>query len=222
MNTPDPRGMTLWEMFLEWIRKLFRGPRQEAPASTGLPNPFEWEPGVPVALDVSHGPEFADALVRVENVRHSVRVIAGRHFDFIDYVLKVTPRQGDPGRVRIRCVPGSGDQWSSVLLRLHDEFAYAREFVELLEDPTGVFKIEDDPSGAPVEFTRLHGLTGPWQVSARDYTGKPAADTNEPAYANYKYWDYQRMAGSDEEFLFVEIDDQTGWTQLWRGGVFRL
>ena len=223
MNSPDPRGQTLWEMFLAWIRGHDHHADATISSDGSFQNPLEWEPGVPVPLDVSHGPEFTDALVRVESLRHTVRRVTGDSFDFTDYTLRVISKHQSESRVRVRCLPNGPDQWDKLLLRSHDEFAYAKEFTELLNDNTGVFTIEDDPGGQPVQFTRLHELHGPWQVSACEHTESPA-DPREPqsAFKKYDYWDYLRTTEAGEEFLFVEIDGQTGWTQLWRGSAFRL
>ncbi len=218
-----PEGRTLWEMFLDWARGSHGSSNGTHPVAypDSYPNPLEWEPGVPAPLNLSHGPEFGDALVVVETVRHVVRSLGGKSFDFIDYHLRITPRQGNVNYVRVRCLPSAEHGWDKLLLRRHDEFSYDQDFEALLEDPTGIFNIEDDPSGVPTQFTRLNQLQGPWEASACEHhhASSEAAARKEP-FKKFRYWDYSRPVAGGDEFLFVEIDGQSGWTQLWRGSSF--
>ena len=219
----NPEGRTLWEMFLDWMRGSHVNGTHPTDYPDNYPNPLEWEPGVPAPLNVSHGPEFMDALAVVEAVRHVVRKLGGKSFDFIDYQVRITPRQGSVSHVRVRCLPNSEGGWEKLLLRRHDEFSYAEDFESLLDDPTGVFNIEDDPSGVPAQFSRLNQLQGAWDAAACEHHFAPddAAAKQEP-FKKFRYWDYGRPAAGGDEFLFVEIDGQSGWTQLWRGSAFVL
>jgi hypothetical protein len=221
-----PEGRTLWEMFLDWMRGRHQNGTHPDDYPSNYPNPLEWEPGVPAPLSAIHGPEFADSLAIVETVRHVVRKLGGQKFNFIDYHLRITPRQGDVSYARVRCLPKSeamDSDWDKLLLRSHDEFAYDKDFESLLEDPTGIFNIEDDPSGVPAQFVRLNQLQMAWSASACEHhqATEDAAAKREP-FKDFRYWDYSRPAAGGEEFLFIEIDGQSGWTELWRGSAFEL
>lgn len=240
-SPPDPRGSTLWEMFLQWMKN--RG-SSEPVAASSLLNPLDWVPGSPVSRDATHGPEFASSLTRVEELRQVVRRVSGQEFPFVDYVLRVSPRDAAPFRMRLRCLPDGQGGWQRLLLRLHDEFGFAADFVELLNDPSGVFTIQDDPPEIPpvagsgtgflpppipaeVSFQRLNDVTGPWNatvirqlegVAAPDGSSPGASSSGQTASGSMEYWDYLHV-GDDgaEEFLFVEIDGTNGWIQIWRG-----
>ncbi len=222
----NSEGRTLWEMFLDWMRGRHQNGTHPEEYPTDYPNPLDWFPGVPAPLSAIHGPEFADSLTVVETVRHVVRQLGGQKFDFIDYYLRINPRQGDVSYARVRCLPrsaASNSEWDHLLLRRHDEFAYDESFVSLLEDPTGIFNIEDDPSGVPAQFVRLHQLQTAWSAAACEHHQVPAqGESAAEPFKDFRYWDYSRSAAGGEEFLFIEIDGQSGWTQLWRGTAFEL
>lgn len=241
-STPDPRGSTLWEMFLQW--KKNRSSADQTMPSSPLANPLDWTPGTPVSLNATHGPEFASALTRVEELRHVIRREAGQEFPFVDYVLRVSPRDSAPFPVRIRCLPDGGGGWHRLLLRLHDEFGFAADFLEVLNDPGGTFNVEDDsPAGNPdaapvtVSFQRLNGITGPWHATVirqREAAGSPVSEDGGGSGAggaasgndqeikqetgSMEFWDFiHEHADGTEEFLFAEVDGSNGWTQIWRG-----
>lgn len=223
-SSPEhPEGRTLWEMFIDWMRGRNQNGTHPAEYPEGYPNPMEWTPGVPAPLNASHGTEFENSLIVVETVRHVVRKQGGKSFEFIDYHLRVTPRQGDVFHVRVRCAPNAAQGWDKMLLHLHDEFGYDQDFEALVNDETGIFNIDDDPSGMPAQFVRLNQLQGPWDAAACEHHRPPEdeADRKEP-FKNFRYWDYSRPMAGGEEFLFIEMDGQSGWTQLWRGGGFVL
>ncbi len=209
-------------MFSTWVQ---RGRSAQPPiipqmTNTPCPNPLDWSPGVPVPLNASHASDFENALVIPELQRHILRRVNGADYDFVDYDLRITPRQGEVSRVRIRCLQNGVHGWDTLLLRLHDEFAYDTGFRPLLDDPTGVFIVEDDPSGQPVDFSRLNSLRDPWEVQVCPRCAVSAP--GQPGPASFTYWDYSRQTDAEEEFLFIEQDGDTGWTRLWRGGVFRV
>jgi hypothetical protein len=215
-----PEGRTLWEMFQDWMHGSHGADHSEHRTSN-YQHPLDWAPGVPAPLNVSHGPEFADSLIVVETVRQVVRKLAGQSYDFIDYHIRVNPRQGQMTHVRVRCLPNSLGGWDKFLLRKHDEFSYDKDFETMLDDDSGVFNIDDDPSGQQVQFVRLNQLQGAWEAAACDHHNADNADESakEP-FKKFRYWDYSRPPSDNadaEEFLYIEIDGQTGWTELWRG-----
>lgn len=249
MSTPatsDPRGSTLWEMFLQWMKNRRSG--DPVSSSLLLANPLDWTPGAPVSLNVTQGPEFASALTRVEELRHVIRREAGQEFHFVDYVLRVSPRDAGPFKVRIRCLPDGQGAWHHLLLRLHDEFGFAADFLDVLNDPSGVFTVEDDapaassppapgaslpppvPGPLEVNFQRLNDVRGSWHATvihqrepldaeaSTTSASPPAPSGTTKDSGSMEYWDFLHIQDDGtEEFLFTELDGTTGWIQIWRG-----
>ncbi len=214
LNPDDPppaQGRTLWEMMQAKLRPGQKSPPDGSPPPS-YPNPLDWAAGVSAPLNESHGSEFKDSLILVSAVRHVVRELGKEHFDFIDYPLRITSRQGPVSHVCVRCLPNDTLGWDKFLLRRHDEFAYDPDFEELLADESGLFNIEDDTSGS-LQFARLHQLQGPWEATAYEHLSAATM----PAAKPFRYWDYSRMDLDGEELLFIEMDQSSGWTQLWRG-----
>lgn len=239
-SPPDPRGSTLWEMFLQWMKNR---KSSEPVNSAALANPLDWAPGTPVSLNATHGPEFGSALTRVEELRHVLRRVSGQEFHFVDYILRISPRDAEAFQRRVRCLPDGQGGWNRLLLRLHDEFGFAADFVEVLNDPSGVFTVQDDPPEAPpfangsgnvlpppipeeVSFQRLNDVTGPWNatvVHQRETVAEGSSQAGsggavQQETGSMEYWDWIHVhEDGTEEFLFVEIDGTNGWIQIWRG-----
>ena len=217
MSRDRQNTATLWEMFRQWLR---RGRKDEP--EINLPdhcrNLLDWPPGLPVD-DPDIIAAFPGSLVMLSAIRHSVRRVMGQDHHFADYILRITPRQNgaEPSVARLRVAAGG----PRLLLRLHDEFGFAEEFVAVVNDDTGIFQVDDDPSGEPARFERLNGVHGAWTTGVyeqgdEDKDGK-FDDTGLP-FHEMEFWDFIRAcADGTEEFLFVEIHQGTGWTQIWRG-----
>ena len=98
----------------------------------------------------------------------------------------------------------------------------------MVKDTTGLFKVTDDKSGAEATFSRINDLRESYQaavlvVSETTPDGKGAPGKVSPA--KVEYWDYWRDADigagkTAKEFVFVEMNSDTGWFQIWRGREF--
>jgi hypothetical protein len=116
----------------------------------------------------------------------------------------------------------------SLLLRLDDEFAFAEDFLGVVKDTTGIFEETDDKSGQKTTFSRINDLRESYVaavlvVAATTPDGKGAP--GKTTAAKLEYWDYWRDADlgggkTAKEFLFVEMNSDTGWFQIWRGREF--
>jgi len=206
----DPRGQTLWEMFLDWMRGRPRDdeesfaaePPREMVQPPPMPNPLEWQVGQTVQLAPQNGEAFARP-VTVRGMRQIVRRIGNQTFSFVDYRLQ------PPGRdeLRLRCVADNGGE-SRLLIECVDEFAAAPEFFNVVDDETGVFEITNDETGEVDRFERIHGLRGPYHAMARENEELTPVD----------YWDWVRQApDGSEEFVFVEFWKQRDRVEIWRG-----
>ena len=106
----------------------------------------------PVAVAYANGPEFADYNFTAQEIREYTRRIGGQEFRFTDYVLRgvntKSPDADDTLAARLRVVPNQAGAHDALLLRLYDEFAFAEDFLGVVKDTTGLFKVTDDKSGA--------------------------------------------------------------------------
>jgi hypothetical protein len=221
---PDNKGKTLWEMLLQRIHGSGNG--------AGIPfaNLLDLRVGSPVPVVFANGPEFADYDFAVQEIREYNRRIGGQEFRFTDYVLRGVSTKSfaaeDTLTARVRAVPNQAGAHDALLLRLYDEFAFAEDFLAVLKDPSGVFEAGDDDAGPKDTFTRINNLHESFEaavivISATTPDGKAAST----APVRVEYWDYWRDADiggghSAKEFLFVEMNAETGWFQIWRGREF--
>ncbi len=221
---PD-KGKTLWEMFLARIRG-------GNGAGLAFGNPLDLRIGSAVPVAFANGADFANRDFSVNEIREYNRQIGGQEFRFTDYVLRgVNAKSLDANDVltaRVRVVPNPAGGQDALLLRLYDEFAFAQDFLDVLKDSTGIFEVTDDPSGAKDTFKRVNDLRESYQaavlvVGATTPDGKAAPGKVSPL--KLEYWDYWRDAdigggNTAKEFVFVEMNSDTGWFQIWRGREF--
>ena len=201
-------------------------------AGIAFANPLDLRVGSPVVVAYANGPEFADYSFTVQEIREYTRRIEGQEFRFTDYVLRaVNTKSLDADATmtaRLRVVPNQAGAHDTLLLRLYDEFEFAEDFLGVVKDTTGLFKVTDDQSGAEATFSRINDLRESYQaavlvVGATTPDGKGATGKVSPA--KVEYWDYWRDADigggkTAKEFIFVEMNSDTGWIQIWRGREF--
>jgi hypothetical protein len=112
-----------------------------------------------------------------------------------------------------------------LLLRVYDEFAFAEDFLGVVNDTTGVFEVTDDESGAAQEFHRINDVRGSYEAAVLVISGTtPDGKASKSAAQKVEYWDYWRDVEvgdiTTKEFIFVEVNSDTGWFQIWRGREF--
>ncbi len=224
---PDKRGKTLWEILME---RLHRGSGNGQ--GIAFENPLDLRVGSAVAVPYSNGPELAGYDFAVQEIREYNRRIGEQTFPFTDYVLRgantKTFLDQDALTARLRTMPKAGAGHDSLLLRLYDEFGFAEEFLDVLKDTSGVFEAKDDQTGANDSFSRPNDLRDSYEASvlviaATNPDGK--AVPGKASALKLEYWDYWRdidigQGNKAKEFLFVEMNSDTGWFQLWRGREF--
>jgi hypothetical protein len=220
---PAPKGKTLWEMLCERLR---------AGNGAGIPfaNPLDLRVGALVPVSHANGPGFADYDFTLQEIRECSRHLEGGTFTFTDYVLRgVNTKSFDANAAlaaRIRVYPNAAGAHDALLLRLYDEFAFAEDFLGVLKDNTGRFEVTDDRTGAKESFTRLNGVLDSYQAAVLVVAGTtPDGKASQTSTAKLEYWDYSRelnLGGGTTaaEFLFAEMNSDTGWFQLWRGREF--
>jgi hypothetical protein len=162
----------------------------------------------------------------VKEMRQYERTIDGKQFLFTDYVLSAQPLKGDAVLVRLRVNPtgqtDGGPTHNLLVLRLFDEMAYDKGFHDVVSDTTK--KIEVTDNNVTQTYLRINDVQGPYKATVSvvraGQDGKVAEDALETA--QLEYWDYWREMPDEAgnpmvEFLFVEMDTNSGWFQLWRG-----
>jgi hypothetical protein len=223
---PEQKGKTLWEMLLERLHGSGNG------AGFAFANPLDLRVGSPVPVAYANGPEFSDYNFTVQEIREYTRRIEGREFRFTDYVLRgvntKSPDADNTLAARLRVVPNQAGANDALLLQLYDEFEFAEDFLGVVKDTTGLFKVKDDKSGVEETFSRINDLRESYQaavlvVSETTTDGKGA--TGKVAPVKVEYWDYWREADigggkTAKELIFVEMNSDTGWFQIWRGREF--
>jgi hypothetical protein len=223
----DPKGKTLWEMFLQRIH-------HGGSNGSGIPfyNPRDVQVGAAMPIAYSNGPEFAGYDFEVREIREYNRRIDGQEYRFVDYVLRGVNNKSfdaaDTIDAKVRAVPNLSGAHDALLLRLEDEFAFAEDFLTVVQDQTGIFEITDDDSSAKATFTRINDLKESYVaavlvVAATTPDGKAVAGKFSPV--QIEYWDYWRDAdigggNTAKEFVFVEMNRESGWFQIWRGREF--
>jgi hypothetical protein len=223
---PEQKGKTLWEMLLARLQGGGNG------AGVAFANPLDLRVGSPVAVAYANGPEFADYAFTVQEIREYTRRIQGQEFRFTDYVLRgvnaKTCDADDAPTVRVRVVPNQAGGHDSLLLQLYDEFEFSEDFLGVVKDTTGLFKVTDDKSGAETTFSRINDLRESYQAAVMvvpETTPDGKGATGKVSPAKVEYWDYWRDADigggkTAKEFIFVEMNSDTGWFQIWRGREF--
>jgi hypothetical protein len=225
---PDKKGKTLWEMLCERVRGGGKGNG----AGIAFANPLDLRVGSAVPVAYSNGPEFADYNFTVGEIREYTRRIGGQEFRFTDYVLRGTNTKSmdadDAKAARVRVVPNQAGAHDALLLCVYDEFEFAEDFLGVVKDTTGQFKITDDKSGAEATYSRINDLRESYEAAVMVVTETTADGKGAPGKispARIEYWDYWRDAEigggkTAKEFVFVEMNSDTGWFQIWRGREF--
>jgi hypothetical protein len=218
------KGKTLWEMLMERLHGHGNG------SGTVFYNPLALSVGAAFTVPHVNGPEFAKYDFTVAEIREYTRRINGQDFRFTDYLLRgVDTKSFDANEVlqaRIRVVPNQAGAQDSILLRLEDEFAFSEDFLDVLKDQSGIFEIKDDESGQSEKFSRINDLRESYEAAVlivSETTAEGKAAKMSPA--KLEYWDYWRdvkLEGGKtaKEFIFVEMNSDTGWFQIWRGREF--
>jgi len=225
---PDAKGKTLWEMLQDRVRAKSNGNG----AALGFNNPLDLRIGSPMPMAFANGPEFADYDFSVQEIREYTRRMGEQTFSFTDYVLHGAHTKTFDADLamtaRVRVVPNAPGGHDSLLLSLWDEFAFAETFLAVVKDTTGKFAIKDDKSGATENFSRINDLLDSYEAAVlvvAETSSEGKAPPGKISTVKLEYWDYWRdvdigLGKTAKEFLFVEMNSDTGWFQIWRGREF--
>jgi hypothetical protein len=213
------KGRTLWEMLLD---------RLKGPVEFEYYNPLRARVGSAATIDLV---EWRELNFFVESIHEYKRTIGGRQFLFADYALRARPLAGEPVLVRLRLHPvddpdrAAGLTHHVLLLRLEDEAPYSEELHKVVNDPSGTFQVREDDQ-VQAEYRRVNDVATPYTAEVtvvRDANLDKRVDRDEVEKRRVEYWDYWREVKDEagqprREFLFVEMDAENGWFQVWAGG----
>jgi hypothetical protein len=225
---PAKTGKTLWEMLMDRVHGSGSG------NGSGIPfyNPLDLRVGSALNIPYSNGAEFANYDFQVKEIREYTRRIGEQDFRFTDYWLSGTNTKSfsaeDMLQARVRSVPNAAGAFDSLLLRLNDEFAFAEDFLEVVKDDSGIFEVTDDESGKKETFHRINDLKTSYEavvLAISETTSEGKAASGKTKAVKLEYWDYWRDADlgggkTAKDFVFVELNSDTGWFRIWRGCEF--
>jgi len=168
-----------------------------------------------------------------EILEYSIKVGSSIH-KMVDYVLLSRPIDKPDFTIRLRVVPNS-DSKSQITHRvmamsLYDDLSYNEGLHDVVRDVTLKFVVDDDKDDTDAsndtheEFWRVNDVKSSYISSVKslvDNNGDGKVAAEEIAKSQIEFWDYSRMTEMDgvetEEFLFVEMNKDSGWFQIWRG-----
>jgi hypothetical protein len=225
---PAKTGKTLWEMLMDRVHGSGSG------NGSGIPfyNPLDLRVGSALNIPYSNGAEFANYDFQVKEIREYTRRIGEQDFRFTDYWLSGTNTKSfsaeDMLQARVRSVPNAAGAFDSLLLKLNDEFAFAEDFLQVVKDDSGIFEVTDDESGKKETFHRINDLKTSYEavvLAISETTSEGKAASGKTKAVKLEYWDYWRDADlgggkTAKDFVFVELNSDTGWFRIWRGCEF--
>jgi hypothetical protein len=163
--------------------------------------------------------------------RFTVKEIKEYSFDIksdykmVDYILESRPLDKENLEIRLRVVPdnksNSRFDVKCLVLNLYDEFEYSDDFLGVVQDENKKFVIDDDKSDddpsndVHEEYWRVNDVGSSYVSSVL------AKNAEKEVKSKVEFWDYSRNTEVDgievEEFVFVEMNKENGWFQIWRG-----
>jgi hypothetical protein len=201
------QGRTLWEIFTKSLRS--------EPPAPQIYNPLKAGRGSLVTIDLTG---FYNKTFRVDSITEFKRTIHGSEFVFVDHNLA----GGDDNRkIKVRVSSPSGMKATPdhvIVLVQEDEFAYSREFEQVMGDcqQKGKFVVDDDEAKTHEEFFRINEVVEPYEAAL---TTQPESSMDRKSV---RYWDFWRetqdeAGGKKVEYIFVEMDKDSAMFQIWRG-----
>lgn len=146
-----------------------------------------------------------------------------------DYNLISRPIDGEELQIKLRVVLDLDRQRVLVLTKF-DEFEYDDGFIAVLNDKEKKFVIDDDMDDEDAsndiheEYWRVNDVAYSYTAKVKtlhDKNEDAKIDDSEVEESEVKFWDYSRITSKEgvniEEFVYVEMNNKTGWFQIWRG-----
>lgn len=185
---------TLWEYLNEKLRKK-KEPNSVLPL---VHNELELQVGQFLTVPI----DYEDTELQISRIEEVSRLVNGQEFKLTDYWFKSVDN------LRLRAIDEQQDKrddncW---LFARYDQFAFSEEFVETVRNARNSFLALDSDG---MEFFSTSPSLEPYVACVKSFGGKPRT---------VRYWDFVRTTSNGSiEVLIVELDDATGWTELWHG-----
>lgn len=224
--------MKLYEILLRKIGVLTDAPTpQEKMEEEKIYNPIGSKVGGVVKIDSI---DLRDHRFTVKEIREYSVGIGGATHRMVDYILLSRPIGKADFMVRLRVVPNPDSKsritHRAMVMSLYDDLAYNEGLHDVVRDDTLKFVVDDDKDDADEsndtheEFWRVNDVRSSYVSKVKvlaDADGDGKVVSDEVSKIQIEFWDYSRMTEMDgvetEEFVFVEMNKDTGWFQIWRG-----
>ena len=197
-------------------------------------NPLDVRLGDIVSLDCL---DWRDLDFQVTQFRVVTRKIGRDEFPFTDYYLLHRGTGDDEVRCILRYIPldepdpDAGRTHTVLLLHQVDEFEHNQEVLDVLAQNAGYTHFTPAPEGSEEEWVenqfpfRVNDLEIPYDCSVdlvKDENHDGEVEDDEVKSFSLTYWDFWRTVsaeggGDTTEYLFVEVDQGDGWTELFQG-----
>lgn len=200
--------------FVIWLVYVNRPGRSAArpPEETPVYNPLSAQCGSFVTINEL---PFRGKNYRVAEIQQYDHDVGGKRFPLVNYVL-----QSGEEVVRLRAIPFE-DRWKALLLTLYDDLAYNEGLHNVVRDDTLKFVVDDAEAGLHEEYWRVEDVRESYKARVTILRGENKDATPEVLHAQLEYWDYWRDTEVDgvkvTQYLYVEMNGETGWFQVWRG-----
>jgi hypothetical protein len=205
-------------MLLEWV---------QGPLELKYYNPWRARIGAAVMIDAL---ELREQSFFLREIRDYKRTIGTKEFRFVDYVLRARPLGENDIWVRLRLNPVAdptkvaGITHDVLLLKLDDEMAYNEDLHRVVNDDTQRFQVLENGKVLE-EYWRINDVRSPYRADVsliQDTNDNHKVEKGEIEKLRVDYWDYGRevkdeAAQPHTEFLFVEMNADDGWFQIWKG-----
>ncbi|QEH35039.1 hypothetical protein OJF2_35840 [Aquisphaera giovannonii] len=241
MSSANGKGRTLFEMLTG------RNKRDMTAQELQVHNPLQAKVGWSVS--VNYDPDLSGYRFYIESIWVWETRIGEQTFHHTDYNLKAAAAVGQDGpvRLKLRLIPDEESPHDlghrfQVLRPYMDfgwKFAEENNFLDVLADEEGVFKILADRDGNPIDedqqptYWRVDDVRDPYRCRVtilEDADGDGSVQKDELKHADYLVWDYHRDTTDEttrqayREFLNVEEeveyddgDAQCVWFTIYTG-----
>lgn len=205
---------TLWEMLKS---------KAKGPVELQITNPLKLKIGNCVRVNDIDLKEMSFYVKRILEYK---RVINGNEYAFTDYDLMARPMGGEDVKIRLRLNPMenpdvvAGLTHNVVLLKLYTEQGYDEGLHKVVTDTTKLFEVLEN--GVCTErYYRINDVQDSYKPAVT-VVKEGDTDLENLERLHLEYWDYWREIKDEagqkfNQFLFVEMDTDNGWFQMWRG-----
>lgn len=194
-------------------------------------NPIGCKVGGVVKIDSL---DFRDYRFGVTEIEQFTIVKDGKKHRMVDYNLLARPIGQPDFECVLRIVPDTNGKSAcshrAILLSLYDSMEFDQGLVDVCNAEEKKFVIDDDKCDDDVtndehfEYWRVNDVGTSYLATVKNLSDENRdgkVDEDEVTTRQVEFWDYSRMTDVDgvevEEFVFVEMNKENGWIDIWRG-----